>query len=189
MSDEESTWEEIIELRDYLLKLSSVTPHDEEMEYRTKDPKGKFQIDYDKSVCLSDKFPEAFHVENNLSLSDISVAPGEGKLPENILMTKDWDSLAYPMKHPDGKYNLHYNRKAKLSDQYYFVQRLRNKDKRFRIDTSYLFAASSYLEKKQLQRNINVSFLGSMFINFMMVLQFLTILQTLQLIGKKQNMR
>ena len=56
VSDEESTWEEIMDLREYLLKLSGVLPYDEEMEYRTKDPVRKFQIDYDKSVCLSDKF-------------------------------------------------------------------------------------------------------------------------------------
>ena len=61
--------------------------------------------------------------------------------------------------HPDGKTNLHQKREVRLSDQYYFVQRLRNKDPRFRNDTSYIFAAAAYLEKQQLPRNINVSFL------------------------------
>ena len=42
--------------------------------------------------------------------------------------------------------------------EYYFVQRLRNRDKRFSSDSSYKFAAAAYLEKKQLQKNKNVSF-------------------------------
>ena len=156
VSDTEATWEEIMDIREYLINLES--EEKDEIEYRTKDSIRKFQIDYDKSVCLSEKFPEAFCNERN-SLETIDIAPGEGKLPENILCSENWDALAFPMKHPDGKSNLHYKRKVKLSDQYYFVQRLRNKDSRFRNDPSYLFAAAGYLEKKQLQRNINVSFL------------------------------
>ena len=62
------------------------------------------------------------------------------------------------MKHPDGENGLHQQRERKLSDQYYFVQRLRNKDERFSSDPAYTFACAAYLEKKQLQRNINVSF-------------------------------
>ena len=112
VSDEDSTWDEIMDLREYLLKLHDIAADDEEMEYRTKDPVRKFQIDYDKSICLSEKFPEAFHLENNKTLGELSVAPGEGKLPENILMSENWDALAYPMKHPDGKYNLHYDQKV-----------------------------------------------------------------------------
>ena len=79
-------------------------------------------------------------------------------MPENILMTKSWDAKAFPMKHPDGLNGLHQERERKLSEQYYFVQRLRNKDDRFAKDPSYIFAAQAYLEKKQLQKNINVSF-------------------------------
>ena len=35
---------------------------------------------------------------------------------------------------------------------------MRNKDQRFATDPAYKFAAGAYLEKKQLQKNINVSF-------------------------------
>ena len=73
-------------------------------------------------------------------------------------MAVNWDVDAFPLKHPDGKNGLHQKREQKLSDQYYFVQRLRNKDQRFAIDPAYKFAAGAYLEKKQLQKNINVSF-------------------------------
>ena len=101
---------------------------------------------------MSEKFPEAFHIEkdNNTISDEFSVAPGEGKLPENILYSENWDAQAFPLKHADGKYNLDHKRDVKLSDQYYFVQRLRNKDPRFRNDTAYVFAAASYLEKKLL---------------------------------------
>ena len=65
-------------------------------------------------------------------------------------MTENWDIDAFPMKHPDGKNGLQHKRDSKLSDQYYFVQRLRNKDHRFATDPAYKFAAGAYLEKKQL---------------------------------------
>ena len=118
----------------------------------------KFQFDYDSSVCIVDKYPEAAVSESMEENEQLSFAPGEGKCPENILKIDNWDSKAFPMKHPDGKNNLHQKRDRKLSDQYYFVQRLRNKDTRFSTDPSYVFATAAYLEKKQLQRNINVSF-------------------------------
>ena len=38
------------------------------------------------------------------------------------------------------------------------MQRLRNQDTRFSSDPAYVFAAAAYLEKKQLQRNVNISF-------------------------------
>jgi hypothetical protein len=103
------------------------------------------------SVCLTEKFPEAFAVEEDKKECDqFSFAPGEGKIPQIILTADNWDALAFPMKHPSGKFNLHHKRDRKLSDQYYFVQRLRNKDKQFSKDPAYLFAAAQYLEKKTI---------------------------------------
>ena len=100
---------------------------DEEEEYRKNDVIRKFQFDYDTSVCLVDKFPEAALPEQvGIDTNQISFAPGEGKIPENILTTKYWDRNAFPMKHPDGQNNLHHTRVRKLTEQYYFVQRLRN---------------------------------------------------------------
>ena len=133
---------------------------EDEEEFRKKDVVRKYQFDYDSSVCLVDKFPEAAITEDFTpdKSDEISFAPGEGKIPESILSSTDWDMKAFPMKHPDGRNNLHQDRPKKLSDQYYFVQRLRNKDPRFCTDPAYVFASAAYLEKKQLQRNVNVSF-------------------------------
>ena len=79
----------------------------------------KYQFDYDTSVCLVDKFPEAALPEPaGDNVNQIAFAPGEGKIPENILTTKNWDRDAFPMKHPDGKHNLHHPRERKLTDQY-----------------------------------------------------------------------
>ena len=131
----------------------------EEIDCIKNDPIKKFQFDYDKSVCMVDKFPEAAVNDTHVKEAEtLSFAPGEGKIPENILLTNNWDIDAFPMKYPDGKNGLHQNRERKLTDQYHFVQRLRNKDERFSSDPSYIFASAAYLEKKQLQRNVNVSF-------------------------------
>ena len=58
---------------------------------------------------MVDKFPEAAVTENQGEKS-ISFAPGEGKIPENILMTDNWDIDAYPMKYPDGTNGQHQKR-------------------------------------------------------------------------------
>ena len=129
----------------------------DEEEYRKKDPIRKYQIDYGKSICLVDKFPES--CVDEAPADTFVFAPGEGKIPENILQTKNWDTLAFPMKHADGKNGIDQTRRTRLTDQYYFVQRLRNADTRFSEDPAYVFAAASYIEKKQLQRNVNVSFM------------------------------
>ena len=165
--------ENIVEFHEYLATLDcqnivnekidirTILPEEDvelldEIEYITMDPIRKFQFDYDKSVCLVDKFPEAALSDNQLN--NISFAPGEGKVPENILKTDKWDIEAFPMKHPDGRNGIHESRDRRLTDQQYITQRLRNKDSRFSSDPSYVFACAAYLEKMQLQRNVNISF-------------------------------
>ena len=167
--------EKILELQEYLAALDSLSiinsednidvrtilPEQDvelldEIEYITMDPIRKFQFNYDKSVCLVDKFPEAAIPDNQVS--NISFAPGEGKVPENILQSDNWDIEAFPMKHPDGKNGMHEPRERRLTDQQYINQRMRNKDPRFSADPAYVFACASYLEKKQLQSNVNISF-------------------------------
>ena len=158
--------EKIVDIDEYLenlnnngkLKITADIDEDFEDDDKKKDPTRKFQFNYEKSVCMVDQFPEAAMNENSKASQCLAFAPGEGKVPENILMTDDWDIDAFPIKYPDGKNGLHQKRERKLTDQYHFVQRLRNKDQRFCSDPSYVFASAAYLEKKQLQRNINVSF-------------------------------
>ena len=112
-------YEEILDLKDYLINQDAA---DSERNDKANDPTRKFQIDYDTSVCLTQQFPEAFHEENPIAQDSteknnyqnkeniIAFAPGEGKIPENILTSENWDALAFPLKHPDGKFNLHHKR-------------------------------------------------------------------------------
>ena len=133
---------------------------DDEEEYVQNDPVRRFQFEHNISTCLTNKYPEMLvdddgediHVED-----EFSFAPGEGKLPKNIMLDTDWDIKAWPSLHPDGKFGLNHSRKRKLTDQKYFVQRIRNKDRRFEENPGYVFAAAAYIEKKQLQSNANIS--------------------------------
>ena len=130
-------------------------PEMQEEEYYVKnDPVRKFQFDHNVSTCLTNKFPEMLandDGEEHIESEDFSFAPGESKVPSNILMEKDWDIKAWPALHPD-------ERKVRLTDQNYFVQRVRNVDRRFEENAGYVFAATSYIEKNRLQSNANVSF-------------------------------
>ena len=71
----------------------------EEIEYETKDPVKKYQFEYNKSLCMASKYPE-------ISANDgdtVSVAPGEGKIPKDIMGDEDWDIKAFPhLNTPDG---------------------------------------------------------------------------------------
>ena len=71
---------------------------------------------------------------------------------------KDWDIKAFPHLHnPNGSNGKDEDRTAKLTEQSYFIQRVLNKDDRFARCPAYKYSAVAYLEKRQLQRNINIS--------------------------------
>ena len=127
----------------------------DEVEYLTKDPVRKYQFTYNKSLCMSNKYPEIDAVDPT---KDIEIAPGEGKRPNDIMRDTDWDIKAFPHLHnPDGSNGKDQERKTRLTDQNYFIQRVVNKDQRFARSPAYTYAAVAYIEKKQLQRNINIS--------------------------------
>ena len=124
------------------------------IEYETKDAVKKYQFEYNKSLCMANKYPE-------ISANDsetVSVAPGEGKIPKDIMNDEDWDIKAFPhLNNPDGTNGKDQERKVQLTEQNYFIQRICNKEKRFSNSPAYMYAAIGYLEKKQLQRNINLA--------------------------------
>ena len=136
----------------------------EDYEYKTTDPIQKWKFNYDEKATYIPDYPE-MNVEenknNDSNVADISikVAPGEGKTPSNILKTKDWDTSSFPNLHPDGKNGLHEERRTKLTDPNYFKQRILNHDRRFSLNTEYVFAAHSYLELRRFESNINISFM------------------------------
>ena len=87
----------------------------------------------------------------------IKIAPGEGKIPTNLLREDDFDVRAFPRHHPNGQYGLHHPRTQKLTARMYFNQRLMNQDDRFSKDTCYLFMACYYLERQSIERQIDIS--------------------------------
>ena len=125
-----------------------------ETEYLKKDPVRKYQFeDYNKSLCMTNMYPEAA-LENS-----VTVAPGEGQFPKNVLYDTDWDIKAFPhLNSPDGKFGLHHTRETRLMDQYYFIQRICNRNPKFAQSPSYVYAAVAHTELKQIQRNINISY-------------------------------
>ena len=115
----------------------------EEQDDHEKDPARKFNFAYDKSVCMAHKYPE------------ITVSPGEGETPKGILSELDWDVRAFPHLHnADGTNGKDQARKVRLTDQYYFIQRILNKETRFSKSPDYLYSAVAYIEQKQIWRNI-----------------------------------
>ena len=127
----------------------------DEVEYLTKDPVRKYQFTYNKSICMSNKFPEIDAIDPT---KDIEIAPGEGKRPNDIMREKDWDVKSFPHLHnPNGSNGKDQERKTRLTDHNYFIQRILNLDQRFARSPAYIYAAVAYIEKKQLQRNINIS--------------------------------
>jgi hypothetical protein len=70
----------------------------------------------------------------------------------------NWDIKAFPhLNNADGSNGKDQKRKVCLTHQNFFIQRICNKEKRFAKSPAYMYAAIGYLEKKQLQRNINLA--------------------------------
>ena len=76
-------------------------PEDEEEEYIKKDPIAKNQFNYNKSTCFSHNHPE-ISVEENTS-EPVQVAPGQGKIPNDLLQEEHLDAKSFPCFFPDGK--------------------------------------------------------------------------------------
>ena len=72
---------------------------DDELEYNEKDAVRKWQYTQDDNVLMDNMFPENqinVHADDspeiaNIENEGVSVAPGEGQMPTNILAEKYWD--------------------------------------------------------------------------------------------------
>ena len=110
----------------------------EEIEYISKDPVRKYQFQYNKSLCLTNKYPEIEVIDHT---KEIIIAPGEGQRPYDITKDIDWDIKTFPQLHNlDGSNGKDEERQTKLSDQSYFIQRILNKDQRFAKCPTYILA-------------------------------------------------
>ena len=100
---------------------------------------------------MAPRFPEAIPVNGR---PELNIAPGEGKIPTSFLSEEDWDIYSFPNLHLSGKNGVHHNNQH----QQYFEQRLKKQDPWFEQCTPYVFAAAAFIEEKQLERNIVVSY-------------------------------
>ena len=133
--------------------------HEEEQRYDvSKDPVRSNQLgEAEASVCMIPNNPES---ERRSDDSVVSVAPGEGRRPEGFFKNKDWDVQAFPRLHnPDGSNGLHQEgRTTKLTEQQYFGHRIKNVNKKWSEDFSYVCAAAIYLERKKISSNMSMSY-------------------------------
>ena len=103
---------------------------EDELEYIENDAVRKWQYTQDDNVLMDNMFPENeinVHADDSSEIASIendgvSVAPGEGQMPTNILSEKDWDVKTFPHLFPNGRYGLHYKREQKLTNLQYFNQ-------------------------------------------------------------------
>ena len=126
-----------------------------------------YQADHDSHTCLMPIDLDAQVVVNegktaitrsrNDNGKGISIAPGEGKIPTNFLREENIDVKGFPRHFPSGINGIDHIREIRLTKQMYFNQRLLNKNERFSTDPYYVFMATSYIERLQLERQIDIS--------------------------------
>ena len=141
MNDDESEKEGVKQSKDDETADKATGETKEEDEYHLK----KYQFHYDESLCMMDKYPE------------IKIAPGEGQKLKSIHGDKHWDIKAFPHLHnADGSNGKDQERKVRLTDQRYFIQRIINKEKRFAKSAAYLYSGVAYLEEKRILQNMSL---------------------------------
>ena len=69
----------------------------------------------------------------------------------------DWDKKTHPWLDPTGENNLNKDRQVNLSNIMFFDQRIRNINKRFANCLSFVYAAVSFIELKQMTDKISIS--------------------------------
>ena len=119
----------------------------DESQYERSDSSGDEQVENKLrgvmlDTCIRDTDP-ALAVDSVLSL-----APGEGKRPIDILLDTGCEKKAFPQLFPKGEFGFNYDRTVKLTPKKYFNARILNKDNRFAKNIEYLFFAQFICEHK-----------------------------------------
>ena len=121
------------------------------------------QFDLGGQTCMTDLYPETavetVLSEDSYKNNSTNIAPGEGKIPINLLRDLNFDTEGFPVLHPRGRFGLNYEKRNKpITKQKYFTQRLPNINPIFTDDKSYVFTALNCIEMESLERNINISY-------------------------------
>ena len=80
-----------------------------------------------------------------------------GKIPVSILEDPLWDVKSFPTLDPKMKNHMNADRKIRLTNQQYIQQRIFNINPRYANCLSWVYAATGFLEMKQMTSNINIS--------------------------------
>ena len=115
---------------------------EEEENYVKNDPVRKYQPkDYDENIVLCNMYPDLARRDENDGC--VTVAPGEGNTPRSALYEKDFDVKTFPLlSNANGKNGIHQERRVKLTEQNYIVQRLQNVNERYVRSPDWTFSMS-----------------------------------------------
>ena len=117
----------------------------------------KYKFDFNGHTSFLNQHPD-LNVKDTVVNSTTAVAPGEGKIPTNIMVDPDWDIKTFPCSFPDGRNGMGEKRSVHLTDQAYVQQRVKNYDRRFSENPDFVFASYSYLERQRLDKQVGISF-------------------------------
>ena len=87
----------------------------------------------------------------------ISMAPGEGKRPINILTDKNFEEMSFPTLFPSGQFGLTHPRPVSLSAKKYFQRRILESGGKFASNIEYLFVGQFVSEWQQIRSSISVA--------------------------------
>ena len=133
----------------------------EELEYIQKDPVKRNQSNIGSSYFLAHEgLPGEVLKNRHDEETSVTVAPGEGQIPANILRERHPFVLHFPCLFPDGRGGLHdEKRKIKITPQQFLLQRIQNINPVFAQNKPFVFSAVHYVEKYQLQSKVNISYM------------------------------
>ena len=119
-------------------------------------------------TCLLPDEPGQYVITNNTNKTIkkqmtrggkiLELAPGENRIPNDFLRDHKLEILAFPYLFPDGQFSLTFeSRPIKLTPHKYFAQRILNKDTRFAQCPEYIFVAQQFVERFDVERQINIA--------------------------------
>ena len=152
------------------ISVLELSYHSTNSHHSSDEEESDNEIDLRNDVsCILPKNPEEQIVVNtkdvqveakmkdSVSGKTYPVAPGEGRIPTNILREHNCDVKAFPAKHPSSKFGMDHDRKVKLSRQQYLKCRLLNYTDLFSKDNDYVFMAGQIIERAALEAQIDIS--------------------------------
>ena len=94
-------------------------------------------------------------IPNTINEENVTIAPGQGKIPVSVLRDEFCEEQAFPHLLPKGKFGYNVPRDIPLSPAWYFNQRLLNFDQYFASDADYIFFVRSVCEQYHLRSTFN----------------------------------